>query len=394
MEAIAPPEEQVAFLLAMQAMYPQFTATFKRFSSRDFKRLSLIDAESLFIQLLSDATNADVLHLHLDWHSYLGHFPLHQGINMWVHMLTALREKPLLLFVNEAPSFLSNALMVLEKSAWKQLCGHFEHTAQHVIVVHDLRLQQAWLDVGFPKERLTFIPRPMPTDSKMAAHPAIQPALSHLVQRRLGIDSRRGITHHVLGFLPSDDDLQSTQSVMAALDTLPDVKLLVLGGSSETNPQYLWEKTLLDLISEKQVQDRVIITGPVHLQERYTYLNACDALMISTSNEPDVLHPWVHDCLRAATPVLLEQDSSMMHYIRIAYPEAVNDPLLYSLDYTDTLSMQIQQALLASKKTDESLPSDQPQLASAMTLHALIHRYVDIYEQLINPSIKTPPLHV
>jgi hypothetical protein len=321
MEAIVHPEEQAAFLSAMQAVNPQFKPTFKRFSSRDFKRLSIHEAEALYMSLMAEASTADVIHLHLDWHSYLGRFPLHEGLKLWLHLLTAFREKPTVLFSNEAPVFLNNALMVLEKSSWLQLCAHFTNTSKHTVVVHDVRIHRAWVAAGFPEENLHFIPRPMPHESTLDAYPAIQPALDHLVKRRLGIDMRDPTPSptRVIGLLPSDDDIPTTEGLIVALRELSsDHKLLVLGGSSEANPEHAWERTLLGIIANQQLQGRVIITGPVSLTERYTYLNACDALLLSDANDTYMLQSWVYDSVRMETPVLLGEHSTMMTHIREA----------------------------------------------------------------------------
>lgn len=333
MDYVPSSETQDAVVRVLQAKCPQFKAQFKRFSSRAFKRLSLKDAEALILDLVQDAYLADVVHLHLDWFCYLGRFSQHQAMGLWMHLFQLLRDKPLLLFGHEAPTFLSNPLMVKEGARWQQWCEHFRETPAHYLVLHQPSMKKAWLDVGFPEGKLLTLPKLLHLEEKQTTFP-IQPHLFHLVKQRFKQWQKHQSTFtsnlespetplYIVGFIPNDEDNESIPRLKEALLNLPkQVVLLVMGGSHAQRPAFRWEQALLEAIETHDLGHRVLITGAVQAEEEVTYLNLCDAVYVAHRHQSDDLQESVYKVLQAGKPLFLPAESETVQGLVVLFQEA------------------------------------------------------------------------
>jgi hypothetical protein len=317
-------ELQQAFAMALERVRPGTRISFKRFPARSFKRLNAESAERLFFDLLLGAEHADVLHLHLDWHATLGHYPMHQCLNLWLHVLKTQRFRPVLAFPVEGPLFLDNPLMIRERKAWAFLIEHFNETPHHQLIVHEELDYQAWLSAGLQPQALRMLPRPMAPHATEA--PLLQPELWHLLRQRLTQHERQPF---VLGYIPSDDDPAANTLILETLKQAPaHMRLLVMGGGEAQNPQYRWETHLLEGIRQQGLQARVIITGPADVSERATYLNSCQAVYLAHHHRMADTQTHLYEALLHAPHVFISKDRPAYQTLQHLYASAFQDATL------------------------------------------------------------------
>ncbi len=384
MDYVPSPEMQEAVLQALKAKSPHLNAQFKRFSSRAFKRLSLKDAEALMLDLVQDAYLADVVHLHLDWFCYLGRFSQYQAMGLWMHLFQLFRDKPLLLFGHEVPTFLSNPLMVKERAIWQQWCEHFKETPHHHLILHQPSMKTAWLDVGFPEERLLILPKLLHLKEKQATFP-IQPKLFHTVKQRFQqgqkqvlSSSQKSQKPYILGFMPDDEDNDSLFCLKEALLKLPEnVVLLVMGGTDAKRPAFRWEQALLDIIQANDLGHRVLITGAVQAEEASTYLNVCDAVYLAHRHQSDDLQQRVYQVLHQNIPLFLPADSETVQGLAMLFQDAWQK--------SDITHMASSQDLVdACLRRDTTLKAQKHEglLLQSMGLEVLLERYLNLYARV------------
>jgi hypothetical protein len=376
-------ETQDAVLNALKVKSPHFKAQFKRFSSRAFKRLSLNDAEALMLDLVRDAYLADVLHLHLDWFCYLGRFSQHQAMGLWMHLFQLFRDKPLLLFGHEVPTFLSNPLMVKERTLWQQWCEHFSEMSRHYLLLHQPSMKQAWLDVGFPEEKLLILPKLLHLEEKQTTFP-IQPQLFHLVKQRFKLTQKQqnppaSKAPYIVGFIPSDEDNDSIPRLKEALLNLPNnVVLLVMGGSHAHRPAFRWEQALLEAIATHDLGHRVLMTGAVQAEEEATYLNVCDVDYVAHRHQSDDLQDVLYKVLKAGKTLFLPAESETVQGLALLFQEAWQASVPTSIASSQGL---LEACLL---HMDEIRFLNNNGLVQAMSLEAVAERYLTLYETLLS----------
>ncbi len=377
MDHVPTPETQEAFFGVLQAQNPAFKATFKRFSSRAFKRLNLKEAEALLLSLVEEGFSADVLHLHLDWFCYTGRFAPFQTMGLWMQLFQIFRDKPLLLFGHELPSFLNHSLMVKERAIWKQWCEHFEATPQHRLVLHHPHHAMAWQAFGLPLESIRFLPKPMDAHKVPERYP-IQPSLYALVKNRLQASVERPV--QVIGVIPSDDDPTSLALLTDALTQMPEhIKCLVLGGSQAQRPQFKWEQDLLPLIQTKQLASRMVLTGEVHESEQHSYINACDLFYLCHRHHLDDFQRQIHGVLSEAKPVLVPAFSESVQGLHHLFPEAWRDTAVFKTGSVDAIREHILGVL--NPRQAEFQKSFTP-LLNAMSLEAVTLQYWQQYRSM------------
>ncbi len=377
MDHVPTPETQDAFLNVLQSQNPDFTATFKRFSSRAFKRLNLKEAESLLLSLVEGGFSAEMLHLHLDWYCYTGRFAPFQTMGLWMQLFQIFRDKPLLLFGHELPTFLNHSLMMKERAIWKQWCEHFELTPHHRLVLHHPYQATSWQGIGFPEASICFLPKPMDAKKLPERHP-IQPSLYALVKNRLQSGLERPA--QVIGVLPSDDDPNSLTWLTDALMKLPEhVKCLILGGSQTQRPQYKWEQDLLPLIQAKQLTNRVVLTGEVQASEFHSYVNACDVMYVCHRHQLDDFQRQIFTLLSESKPLLVPTFSESVYGLEHLFPEAWRKTAIFKTSSADAIQEHVSGIL--NPKRSEFQKSYTP-LLNAMDLEAVTLQYWQQYQSM------------
>ena len=378
-------ERQEALVQAFQTEAPDFKATFKRFPSRAFKRLSLKDAETLLLDLVQDAYLADVLHLHLDWYCYLGRFSQYQAMGLWMHVFQLFRDKPLFLFGHEVPTFLNNPLMVKERAIWQQWFKHFKETPHHQLVLHQPSMKTAWLDVGFPEERLLILPNLLHLKEERASFP-IQPTLFHTIKDRFSQGQKKLFTKasskenpFILGFIPHDEDNDSVARLIDAFLALPNhVVLLVMGGSHAQRPEFRWEHALLEAIQTHGLADRVLMTGRVQPDEEVTYLNVCDVVYVAHHHQNDALQRTIYNVLQEGKPLFLPAESETVQGLAVLFKDAWQTSAIVQIASREDLL----QACASFEKRHPDV--SQEAVLNAMGLEALTARYLQQYQSLLS----------
>jgi hypothetical protein len=384
MDHVPSPAVQGEFLNALQAYVPDFHASFIRFPARTFKRLSVKEAETALLDLVQDAFTADVLHLHLDWYCYLGRFSPHHAMGLWMQLFQIFRDKPLLLFGHEVPTFLDNPLMIKERVVWQQWCEHFRDTPHHRLLLHQPTLQSRWESLGFPVNRIQCLPKPLVSQTSQNLFP-VDPHLYHVVKKRLqqGQVAQETLSPlQVIGFIPHEED---TDSVFVLRDLLlqapPHVVLLVMGGSNPHRPEFPWEQALLKIIQDEALSSRILMTGPVTPREEITYLNLCQAVYVAHRHQVDALQRKIQDCLQQGVPVWLPSESDTVQGLRCLFQDSWQNTCIRELD-----AAALGEA--ASTLLEVSPLPGRP-LLQAMQADSIALRYLKQYHELaiLNSSV-------